>query len=279
MKKLVVSVGQMDIQTGEPDQNLAVVEAWIEEAARRGSDLVVFPELWDTGFDPDHALAAPLDSGRFARVAELARMHQIHVVGSMLERTTIDGEDRCFNTAAWFTPEGTIDGVYRKIHLFRQMNEDRFVQAGDALPVFDLPWGKTGVAICYDLRFPELFRRYVLDGARLIVLPAQWPITRVAHWETLLKARAIENQVFVIACNRTGREGKVKFAGHSAILNPWGVPLATAGEDPVLLTATIDFSEIERARKKLTVLQDRRPELYSVEGSDSGRSPGAEAPG
>jgi omega-amidase len=264
MKKLVVSVGQMDVQTGQPDQNLAVVEAWIEEASRRGSDLVVFPELWDTGFDLECApeLATSLDSGRFARVAELARIYKIHVAGSMLERGTSGGEDRCFNTAAWFTPEGSIAGIYRKIHLFRQMGEDRFVQAGDELPVFDLPWGKSSAAICYDLRFPEIFRRYALGGARLIVLPAQWPITRVAHWETLLKARAIENQVFVIACNRVGREGKVKFAGHSAILDPWGIPLVSAGEAPVLITATIDFSEIERAREKLTVFDDRRPDLY-----------------
>ncbi len=264
MDKIVVSVGQMDVQTGQPDQNLAVVEAWIEEAARRGSDLVVFPELWDTGFDPDHApaLASAINAGRFARVAELARMHEIHVVGSMLEQATTGGEERCFNTAAWFTPEGTIAGVYRKIHLFRQMDEDRFIQAGDKLPVADLPWGKSSAAICYDLRFPEIFRHYTLGGARLIVLPAQWPISRVAHWETLLKARAIENQVFVIGCNRVGKDGKVKFAGHSMILTPWGVPLVTAGEDPTLITATIDFSEIERARDKLTVFEDRRPELY-----------------
>jgi omega-amidase len=262
--KIVVSVGQMDIQAGQPERNLEVVEAWIEEAARRGSDLIVFPELWDTGFDPNRApaLASPLDSDRFARVAALARTYHIHVLGSMLERVITGGEDLCFNTAAWFTPEGTIAGAYRKTHLFRQMDEDRFVQAGDALPVLDLPWGKTGTAICYDLRFPEIFRRYALDGARLIAIPAQWPITRVAHWETLLKARAIENQVFVIGCNRVGREGKVKFAGHSMILNPWGVPFVTAGEDPVLLTAIIDFSEIEQAREKLTVFEDRRPELY-----------------
>jgi omega-amidase len=265
MGKLVVSIGQIDIQAGQPDQNLAVVESWIEEAARRGSELVIFPELWDTGFDPDHALelAAAMGSDRFARVAALAQAHQIHVVGSMLERATAGEEDRLYNTAAWFTPEGTIAGVYRKIHLFRQMDEDRFVQAGDELPIFDLPWGKTSTAICYDLRFPELFRRYALDGARLIVIPAQWPITRVAHWETLLKARAIENQVFVIACNRVGKEDKVKFAGHSAILNPWGEPVVSAGEEAVLLTASIDLAEVERVREKLTVFEDRRPELYS----------------
>ncbi len=264
MKNLVVSVGQMDIQAGQPEQNLAVVESWIEESARRGSDLVVFPELWDTGFDLDRAseLTAAMDSGRFARIAELARTHRIHVVGSMLERATMGGDDRFFNTAAWFTPEGAIAGMYRKIHLFRLMEEDRYLHAGDALPVFDLPWGKTSVAICYDLRFPELFRRYALAGAQLIVIPAQWPITRVAHWETLLKARAIENQVFVIACNRVGREGKVKFAGHSVILDPWGEPVISAGEEPALLTAAVDLDEVEQVHQKLTVFEDRRPELY-----------------
>ncbi|MBN1121616.1 MAG: carbon-nitrogen family hydrolase [Anaerolineae bacterium] len=254
----------MDVQTGQPKRNLDMAEAWIEEASRRGSDLVVFPELWDTGFDPDHApaLASAVNAGQFARVAELARVHRIHVVGSMLERVITNGENHCFNTATWFTPEGTIAGVYRKIHLFRQMDEDRFVQAGDELPVFDLPWGKTGTAICYDLRFPELFRRYVLAGVQLIVVPAQWPITRVAHWETLLKARAIENQVFVIACNRVGKEGKVKFAGHSAIFDPWGEAVISAGEEAVLLTAALDMNEVEQVRQKLTVFEDRRPDIY-----------------
>jgi omega-amidase len=261
--KLTISVGQMAVQAGQPAHNLACMREWTAEAARRGSDLVVFPELWDSGYalDEADALASPLGGGRFAEVAALARDHHIHILGSMLEAA---GNDTSHprNTAAWFTPEGEVAGTYRKIHLFRLMDEHRHLSPGNAPLILDLPWGPTGVAICYDLRFPELFRGYGIAGAALTVIPAQWPERRIAHWQTLLRARAIENQMAVVGCNRAGSDGETRFGGRSAIIDAWGNPVVEAGDQPVLLTAELDLAEAARVRQHMPVFDDRRPDIY-----------------
>ena len=258
--KITISLGQFDVIHGQPEDNLAQARALIEEAARRGSDLIVLPELWDTSYALDQAakLGSAVGQGRFAALAALAREHRLHVAGSMLEW---NGQAAA-NCLAWFTPEGEIAGVYRKLHLFRLMDEEKYLAAGDQPVLLDLPWGKTGLAICYDLRFPELFRRYALEGASLIVIPAQWPRRRIGHWETLLRARAIENQVFVAACNRVGQEGDTPFGGSSALLDPWGAPIVEGGQAPVLLTGEIDLAQVEQVRGHIPVFADRRPDVY-----------------
>ena len=260
---LTISVAQMDVHIGEPDRNLAHVIDWTAEAARRGSDVVIFPELWDTGYALDRAarLGSPTDTGRFAQVAALAVEHQIHIVGSMME---VDAEQRAFNTVAWFGPEGNIPGVYRKIHLFRLMDEEKYLQPGPSPLLLDLPWGKTGVTICYDLRFPELYRQYAINGALLTVVPAQWPVSRIAHWSALLRARAIENQMVVVGCNRVGNDGDVSFGGRSAIIDAWGEPVVEAGGQEALLTTTIDIGHVTAVREKIPVFTDRRPTLYNL---------------
>jgi omega-amidase len=258
--RITVSLGQFDVRKGQPDDNLAQTCALIEEAARRGSDLIVLPELWDTSYALDRAaaLGSTVGEGRFVEVAKLARTHGLHVAGSMLEWNG----NAAANCMAWFTPEGEVAGVYRKLHLFRLMDEEKYLVAGDKPILLDLPWGKTGLAICYDLRFPELFRRYALEGAALIVIPAQWPQPRIGHWRTLLRARAIENQMFVATCNRVGQEGDTTFSGMSVLLDPWGAAIVEGGEAPVLLTAEIDLSQVELVRRHIPVFKDRRPAAY-----------------
>lgn len=262
--RLVISVGQMDVHAGEPETNLACVREWTAEAARRGSDLVVFPELWDTGFALDRAfdLGTPLGEGRFAEVAALAREHGIHIAGSMLEVAEADGERRAYNTAVWYTPEGEIAGVYRKLHLFPLMDEDRFLTPGDAPCALDAPWGQTGLATCYDLRFPELFRGYALGGAVMALIPAQWAQARIDVWRTLLRARAIENQMVVVGCNRTGADGDERFGGRSAVLDARGDVIVEAGESAVLLTAEVDFAHVAEVRRHIPVFENRRPDVY-----------------
>ena len=259
--QLTISIGQMDIRLGEPEHNLATVTAMTAAAAQRGSDVVVFPELWSTGYDLENAgrHATAVDAGIFAQTAQLARQHRLHILGSCLSQLDSGGYG---NTAVWFTPTGEAAGVYSKTHLFRLMQEEQFLTAGDHLTLVQTPWGLAGLTICYDLRFPELFRAYALAGAKWVFVPAEWPHPRLSHWQTLLRARAIENQMFIVACNRVGVSKDTHFFGHSAIIDPWGETIISAGADSILLTATINTDLVDGVRAKIPVFADRRPDLY-----------------
>jgi omega-amidase len=258
--RLNIALGQMQIALGEPRKNYERVEQWTTEAARRGAHIVVFPELWSTGYalERGHELAHGLNEGLFAEVGTLAATQKISIVGSMLEKR---GND-ITNSAAFVSPGGRVLGVYRKIHLFRLMSEDRWLQAGASPLAMDLPWGRTALAICYDLRFPELFRRYSTEGAKLIIIPAEWPLVRVEHWRVLLQARAIENQCYIVAVNACGQTGDTVFGGHSMVVDPWGKIVVEAGETPALLNVDIEMDAVEDIRQRIPVFEDRRPEVY-----------------
>ena len=262
MAKLKVSLGQMNVALGDVRKNTNTAEEMITEGGRRGSHLIVLPELWSTGYALDNAkeLGSQLNVGIFAQAASLATQHKISVVGSMLEKRGLE----VTNSATFFAPNGRLMGVYRKVHLFRLMEEDRWLQPGSAPLIMDLPWGSTGVAICYDLRFPELFRRYAVQGAKVIVLPAEWPIERIDHWRTLLQARAIENQCYMIATNAAGQTGSTNFGGHSMIVDPWGKIVMEIGETPMLATAEIDLDYVEVIRNRIPVFEDRRSDVYGA---------------
>jgi len=260
MTLLTISLAQMDLAWAQPEVNLARTRELAIEAGRRGSDLILFPELWLSDYDLAHAAkyASTPGSGAFSLLSDVARQGGAHLLGSLLET---DGK-YTYNTAALFAPRGELVAVYRKTHLFAPMGEVRYLHSGDELPVFDLPWGRCALAVCYDLRFPEVFRRYAEAGAHIVFLVAQWPLRRIAHWQTLIRARAIENQMFVAGCNRVGQTGDERFGGHSMICNPWGQEIVEGGEDEVLLTATIDLALVEQVRTQSPFFADRRPELY-----------------
>jgi predicted amidohydrolase len=256
---------QMDCRLGEPGYNFERAAGHVAEAARRGSELVLLPELWSTAYALDRApaLASPLvasadEDGWFGRFATLARENGVWLAGSLLE----ERGGRYYNCLALYGPDGCLHAAYRKAHLFRLMAEEQYLAPGEETVVVDAPWGKTGLAICYDLRFPELFRRYALSGAHLLLLPAEWPHPRREHWRTLLRARAIENQCFVAACNRIGTTGNNTFFGASALVDPWGETLVEGGEAEMVLTATIDLAQVDAVRQRIPIFADRRPELY-----------------
>jgi len=259
--QLKISLGQMDVKFGDPAANFATVTRMTEEARRRGSDLILFPELWSTAYDLTRAsrYASSLDAGVFADLSALARRTGIYLLGSTL---SLLGENKFGNTLTVFAPDGTLLADYSKIHLFRFMDEHQHLTAGDKPTLVDLPFGRAGLAICYDLRFPELFRGYALAGAEMVFLPAEWPHPRLVHWQTLIRARAIENQMFVFACNRVGRDASNEFFGHSMAVDPWGEILAEGGEVDELITLMVDSSKVAEARQKIPILQDRRPEVY-----------------
>ena len=273
---ITISLVQMNVTAGRPEVNLARAQEAVRLAAEAGSErastgpnkpsshhLVVLPELWGSGYALNHAAqhADELGAGLFAEMAALARTHGVFLAGSLLERRG----KAFFNTATLYDPEGVLRGHYRKIHLFRLMDEHQYLQAGDAAPVYDLPWGRTALAICYDLRFPELFRQYALEGAVVIVIPAQWPARRVEHWQTLLRARALENQLVVAGCNRVGQDGidGAPFGGHSVVYDAWGRALAKGnGDEEKVITGMVDLTTVEQARRFMPVFEDRRPDLY-----------------
>jgi len=260
VSRLVVSLAQMSIALGDVKRNVTVMERMTAEAARRGSHLVVFPELWSTGYalDRSRELSDALASGAFAQTAAAAVKNKICVVGSQLEKRGVE----VANSAPFISPNGHVLGVYRKIHLFKLMQEDQYLQPGSSPLVLDLPWGRTGIAICYDLRFPELFRRYAVEGAKLTLIPAEWPMERVEHWRALLIARAIENQMYIVAVNTCGEIGGTTFGGHSMVIDPWGKVVVEAGEETALLTVDFELDRVDQARAKIPVLDDRRPDLY-----------------
>jgi predicted amidohydrolase len=267
--KLTLSIAQMAVVQSQPEVNLRKTEAWVAEASRRGSDLICFPEMWTTGFNWENNRRMAADHERVIdRVAAMARQHRIWINGSML---SLNEEGRVSNTSILFNSEGEKAGLYRKTHLFSLIAENEHMAPGKELTVADTPWGKVGLSICYDIRFPEIFRSYALKGVQLVLSPAAFPHPRLDHWKVLVRARAIENQMYMIATNQAGTEafGKdsvVTYFGDSCIIDPWGKTVVEAGEtEEMLLTATIDMDRVTEIRNSMKVLRDRRPELYELD--------------
>jgi omega-amidase len=261
-----IALGQMDVATGQPEANVARAAVLAGAAAQAGAQLLLLPELWLSGFDLARAEehARSFAGSWQARWASLARSSGLYIGGSALASSSAG---RPANTALLFSPQGDTVAAYRKVHLFAPMQEKQYLAPGDSAPTFDLPWGRTAFAICYDLRFPELFRHYVAQGAVLVLLPAQWPRRRMEHRQILLRARAIENQFFLAACNRAGTdEGGSAFAGHSAVIGPWGEVLIEGGEKEDLLLVDIDLEEVVKVRREFPVLADRREAIIAAAG-------------
>ncbi|MCM2264798.1 MAG: carbon-nitrogen family hydrolase [Desulfuromonadales bacterium] len=259
-RKLGAAAIQFNITLGEIDRNLAKAEAALRRVAAQGAQLAVLPEMWSAGFAykklPELAAQTPRV---LAAVAKLSAELGLTVVGSLPE--LVDG--KVCNTS-FVTDRGRQAGSYRKLHLFSLMNEHENIAAGERSAVVETSAGKLGLAVCYDLRFPELFRKLALDGAEIICLPGEWPAPRQLHWRTLLRARAIENQCFVVAANCCGRQGKLDFFGMSLLIAPRGELLAEADDFATELVATFDFKELADYRAQITCFADRRPDVYGT---------------
>ena len=257
-----VAVAQIDIVLGDPDQNYQTVEKEIKAAAQAGADVVVFPEMWNTGYAlTELARLADQDGWRTKQLlAKAAKENQIAVVGGSV--ATVRAGGKFYNTTYVYDETGQLVGSYDKVHLFCLMHEDQFIQAGDHGNVFELKGVKSASFICYDLRFPEWFRTVAKQGVDVIYVPAEWPTPRVEQWEALVKARAIENQAFVVAVNRVGHDAENSYSGHSLIVDPLGNVIANAGEKAGLTIAELDLDQLKAVRGPIPVFKDRRPELY-----------------
>jgi predicted amidohydrolase len=263
--RVSIALAQVE-STPDPAANLARAQVLARQAAEMGSALVVFPEMFMGRPTEERSPAwiAAADGGKFVQgLKSLAAETGLFVVAGCWE----PGPDqrRVYNTAHIFSPEGEIVASYRKLHLFDALNvrESDSMIPGDAPPpVADIAGMRVGLAICYDLRFPELFRHLAGRGAQLVLVPSAWyqgPMKEV-HWLTLLRARAIENTFFVAGCNLVGGA----FCGCSTVFDPFGVSLAGSGEAPALVQASVDIQRLEAVREKLPSLRHRRLDLLGA---------------
>ena len=238
------------------------------------STLAVLPELWPVGFfhfGDYAALAERLPGSTLRAVADAARAARVWVHGgSFVER---DGQGRLFNTSFLVDDRGELQLTYRKLHLFGLGSaESTLLTPGAHAPAAATPWGRLGAATCYDLRFPELFRDLALRGVTLLVVASAWPMARLEQWRILLRARAVESQAFVIACNAAGDDAGTLLAGHSAVISPLGEVIVEAGPGETELEAWIDPEDAVRARRAFPFLDDARYTVTLDRGQAQGNS-------
>ncbi|MFI5964583.1 carbon-nitrogen family hydrolase [Streptomyces asoensis] len=260
------SLIQIAVEEGESvESRRARVAALVRDQAG-AADLVVLPELWTTGafaYERFGSEAEPLEGPTYEVMAKAASDAGVWLhAGSIPERVPSDGsgpgEGTLYNTSLVFSPDGERVAAYRKIHRFGfDQGEAVLMGAGEELVTVRLPETTVGIATCYDLRFPELFRGLVDAGAETLVLSAGWPERRREHWTLLARARAVENQAFVLACGTAGTHAGVPQAGHSIVVDPWGEVLAEAGAGEEVLRVEFDPSRVATTREQFPALKDR----------------------
>ncbi len=261
---LHVGIAQIDIAIGNRTQNQERIRAWMAEYCKQVPEptVVVLPEIWDVGYSLEQKEELADEEGRegAAFLAELARRHKVWFVGgSVLARTPAG----FVNRAQVINPAGELVAGYDKAHLVPMMDEPLHLKGGDSRCTFSLGDTTAGCIICYDLRFCEFIRRYALDGAKVLFISAEWPKIRIAHWIMLLQARAIENMMYVVACNRVGASKDTVFGGNSMVIDPWGAILYQGSADAEEgAFVSFDPTTVEGIRNNLKVFDMRRPELY-----------------
>jgi omega-amidase len=251
-----VACCQFDIAWEDKPANYARVEQFVREAKLEHGTLLLLPEMFATGFSMNAAAIAETPEGQTAHfVSELAETHGLHVLaGIVLD----DRGEQPRNEALLFDASGKLACRYAKVHRFSFAGEDRHYAAGSE-PVKCAVVGCTvQPTVCYDLRFPELFRTRATRGAELICVIANWPAARHSHWMALLKARAIENQAYVAAVNRCGRDPNVEYSGRSQIVSPWGEVMEDAGSGEAVIRAELDLPRLREYRAKFPALNDVR---------------------
>jgi predicted amidohydrolase len=257
-----IALIQMDIVLGDAEANRKKASALIEQGLGSGAELFVLPEMWTTGYKlaEIHKLGEPEDGPSLQLLRSIAQRNKVDIIAGSIAETR---GGKVYNTAYAINQDGNITAKYSKIHLIGLMAEDKYISPGTSKCTFDLCFGKAGLIICYDLRFTELPRALALGGAQVLFVPAEWPTIRGKHWLALNIARAIENQMFVIAVNRVGRDEGNVFFGNSLVINPWGETLAQGSEEKEeVILADVDFASVTEMRKRIPVFADRRPQYY-----------------
>ncbi|MDV7758800.1 carbon-nitrogen family hydrolase [Liquorilactobacillus mali] len=262
MKKFKVSLLQLDIVFGDPETNYINVEKYIKKAVSDKPDVLVLPEMWNTGYALDKLGDIADKGGQRTKnfLSNLAKRFAVNIVGGSV---ATEEAGKYYNTSYIFGRKGNLISQYQKVHLFGLMNEDDFISAGSVQNQFVLDDVKAAGVICYDIRFPEWERKLMSKGQQILFVSAQWPAKRIEQWRMLLCARAIENQSFVVAVNRVGEAPKDSFNGHSLVIDPLGKILAEGTTDVEgIFTCEFDLDDLTEVRGSIPVFKDRRPELY-----------------
>ena len=283
-RPMTVSAIQITSDDAAKDATVERMMGFLDVAGRRGSELVVLPEIWTgAGLSTEEAyldLAEPIPGPTTDLLAEKARKYGMYIVGSMYER---EGNQH-YNSSPLITPEGEIMGKYWKTHLFDAPNrpdikggirESDHVEAGTELPVFQTNPAKVGVSVCSDLRFPEVYRELALKGAEVIVCASAFLSPRFDHWEFFLRARATENQCWVVASGQYGVEPQsgIAFVGRSMVVDPWGTVVATASDEEGVITTDIDLNFAEEIKRRYPLMDQRRPDMYGHIGKPKDQVP------
>lgn len=258
-----IAVFQMNIIPGEPARNREKVKAWFERNAGPSIDIIVLPEMWTTAYALEELdqLAEPSDGPSVSFLKELAVKYDVHLIGGSI---AVKEEGKIFNRAIVIDRKGNVVYEYDKIHLVPMLDEPKYLNGGtSSVKAFELDGVKMGVVICYDLRFPEIIRDLALQGIQALFIPAEWPEARAAHWETLSVARAVENQMYVVTCNRIGSYNGTTFAGRSMFIEPFGGVLSKGTPDKEeVLQNTLDLESVKRVREDVPIFKSRVPGLY-----------------
>jgi len=261
---LKISAIQMNMKFADPDQNFIKAEELIRTAAKENVDTIVLPETWNTGFFPiENRNELADNNGERTKLlfSSLSKELNVNIIaGSIMNKK----ENGLYNTSYIFNKNGDCVAEYSKTHLFSYMHEDDYFNKGENVCVFELDGVKCGIIICYDIRFLELVRTLTLQGIEILFVVAQWPVPRINHWEILNKARAIENQIYVVNVNSCGTAGQTVYGGHSSIISPWGEVLSKAGDEESIITADLDMNIVSEIRNTICVYNDRRTELYKI---------------
>ncbi|WP_102346066.1 carbon-nitrogen family hydrolase [Bacillus sp. Marseille-P3661] len=261
MREIKISILQFDILFGNPEGNYNKVEKLINEAVKSKPDIILLPELWTTAYDLERLEEIADDKGAktISFISSLSKKHHVNIIAGSVANIVQNGVK---NTMFIVNSNGELVHDYSKVHLFRLMNEEKYLIPGNKKGAFELLGIPCAGFICYDIRFPEWIRTHAIEGSKLIFVSAEWPLARIEHWKNLLVSRAIENQCYVVACNRVGEDPNNVFGGHSIVIDPWGKVIAEGGLDETILTTTIDISLVDEVRTRIPIFEDRRTDLY-----------------
>lgn len=272
MARFVAAAIQMDSQDNKWG-NLMEAETYIRRAADAGANLIVLPESMDyIGRDMAGEAEELPDGITFTKIAQLARELKVWILAGSIYEKNPEDSDRPFNTAFLVDPRGVLVTRYSKLHPFDVVlpngvisRESDRVAPGNSIVTVNTEWLRAGIAICYDVRFPEMFRLMALEGAKMFLVPANFTVnTGKDHWETLLRARAIENECYVIAANQMGKKPRFTAYGNSMIIDPWGTVITRSSDKPGFILAEIDPEYVTTVRQSTFTLANRRPDVYEV---------------